>query len=833
MAKYKNVNAELSSVNVNKNMLWQELYFLQDGQWLEMIDHTADKLRDVKLPITVHEDMGGDKDMMFIDFNDMEIKPNDSDFVNCKHVVSKNGKSITKYYVVCDEVSKSFTWMEPILYRKPMIFVEPAMLLDRYLPMGKSFTLSLSGEATKIDQVIDTLLEVTPLRAVGEKQIFHLDERIRAKLQRIEPHEFMWDDGVVLGECLKDIGTVINGRLRLIPNANDDRIFDTVTYGFYDEDKGEYTQTIKYNDYEAQCELGATATEYVTVAENIVAENSAFSPGRNAWTSCRYDELKTKEDGAYVEIGAPVYKINKVMMDGVVGTTKAYDSQGKKYTAEVNKELDAFDITKYVLPLEKFNILPKAGGKSMKFAYDTNRIIEICSHYNTINNNRTWENIAENYWLSRRMFKEDGNSYVCDEIDIKNKIEDLRFNIEYTPMPQHVNIVSKNSDIGLDKRLGKLHSAMSGRGGSALKMGVKGWSDAQRLGNTVVRLCADYEDLDNIPELGQRYKWQGEEYVICKMQYAYTDNYIVRLLIEMSKNFTRLNENIGLNKKYRQFEIPQDITSRTIHKDIEVHFSKSPVATEERLYRLQELVYNCFGLIGPNSLHVNMHPIAALVISTRAWVPHNNTDEDIRLLCPTMSLNLGYSAMYKVQMTDNMVCGRYRHGALNYDAYYCTLDGKIADVSVELASLIFNNDADKLPMVKENSYFSYYNDSYKIEKDSGEALSFEMQIHFISNEYIISPKLTKIFMNGEETLQIRRLNKNINAFTNEVVTISDIIPDAQVNSPKNYDYIIIEGLPNVGKGWAITDSDGRILLAENIDLSTLNGSANVYISVKY
>lgn len=739
-------------------------------------------------------------------------------------VTDDNGHVFTRYYLGNDTV-KVWRFLEPKYYLHKFECIELTHMLTRYFVYGKAFTQPIDGSVRYyLDDVVDILLDTTPLHDEGVNPIFKLDENVRAKLHNATPTEFQWSNRVTLYEVLQDVGRVINGIPRLIPNKDNDMVYDTITFDFYDEDRGEYEEIV-WNDYESFSNAEYCCQELVTSAENMTTDRTVVVPSKDGWVGIRNDTVKYQEDDtAYIDTILPVEKFTRVLMrvkDFDVDVWYKKSDLNTKWTPHAGKINGYVDITGYVWNKSSWEVL------------DRDR--KNCSLYYTKGGNRI-ENVGalDDKWLFKspvisNIYKACFDKFVgtvtiefntddvitldVNDSQLKDMVDaakitpgNLELRMEFIPAPNSAVCVTKKD---VNTGVGQMAYNQSGELVNASRLGKNAQSAVNRLGNDEIFFTETHDTVEKLPVVGQRYK----DCIITNVSYQLTDYAHWLVLMQLSKNYVRVNEYRGIDRKYRQFAIPQEIIQRSIHKDILIEISNE---NKKCINNIAPLIVNFFVLgfgLQANNLIIK---------------PNNLT----ALMPPTAVYEYGDTLIYSAKTRDNLAIGRKIVDKQNYDVNYCYADGTLDKCKLYITN-INNVDKDRYPEVNEDSSDFKYS---LIKKDPAEQLSFEIQYHFKSdNDIILNPKFFLKYMTVEElTIQMRKLNGAVNKDTIVNNSNSEIIDkDIDMEEVNGAFIIKINNLPNSGAGYALCDDNGMILFARNVDLSTLDNNSDTLFVNSY
>lgn len=420
-------------------MIKVAVYLLKNDEWKDItrhvfypvnVNHTLDESLDSgTVRYYVRTEDGGEIDPAF---SKLKLTFTDDD-----------GTVTTEYFYYTDSYVQKSAIKDYPLFEHTLQLTEPTKILERYFISGMSVTQPLTGAKKSVWNVVDTLLDTNPLHLVGRPATFIPDSTLQARLSVIESPEFKFSCKMTLWESLYDIGRYIGAVPRLIPNPDDEKVWNVVSFDFYGESKGEITDLAGYAVRKGFDEVQA-CSELETYAENLIGSDESMSsvtePSENAWIGVRSKEIKLDDKNGYIPTQYPIYKICKLivrkatMMVGSGGSlTGAFPKENIDITSHVVLEetyatLDNSAIENNETNLKKGNaIFYRQGEKNIygcgeETPYAPNLFFKTKALQNAI------------LCVLIKMYIDEGNTLKNASTGLNQDMRDLEFRIEYIPL---------------------------------------------------------------------------------------------------------------------------------------------------------------------------------------------------------------------------------------------------------------------------------------------------------------------------------------------------------------------------------------------------------------
>ena len=390
-----------------------------------------------------------------------------------------------------------------------------------------------------ISDVIDKLLSTNPLRREGvDAKEYEFDGQLREKLNQYPAPEFSFSFSHLL-DGLNQVASFIHAETRLIPNEyietdqnnnivlNDWQIWNIISFDFL----GSY-EVFKQNKpikEESYWSIGDYATNFVTNVENALQTNfrsytSMVEPFIGGFISPRTESADyiLTDDNCIIRTTLPIYRILsfKILINGSATEKVNNIVEKHKYDtlSSYNGRIDSK--TQYLFYTKGSNIID-----GLNFEADTAIKLE-----DQLGDKRTIKNIT-GY---------DGN------------IKDLAFQVTYIPYRKfkarlYKPLIRDNKDSTLIYNQQANIVDMESYGEN-----IKG--TLLRTGNPVNTRTYYYKSFEDIPQLGT--VTSDYSYWVYSLSIGIY-NSVYKCEINLSKDFNKYNEYLGIKSDYRQWEISE------------------------------------------------------------------------------------------------------------------------------------------------------------------------------------------------------------------------------------------------------------------------------------
>lgn len=697
-----------------------------------------------------------------------------------------------------------------------------------------------------IRTVIERVLSLCEPRMKDQPPRYKLDPAQAKQFEQIEAPEFAFTNKT-LKEILDAIGGFIHGIPRLVRGTSGR--LDTIHYDMLGGT--EVAKLCDRNKYPYVGENWSTdleeyADELDSAAENLVntldsAEGAVTEPYIGGYKSVRSEELYARitDGNMVISTTLPIYTVQKLEVlspeKGIEADITAYLFEGADYG-----RLSSYD---GVFPTSKaFAIYYEQGQRDIKgLSYKSPNVLGGAGAKYSIANiiyAATGEDISSDWWADKNNGDTSGN------------YPKLLFRITYTPVfsarvLQHKPNITKGA---LKRRLFYNQTANLTETqyyGENMKGAV------MRIGQpTFIRKYRDDHVSYPLPKPGQLWYDYGKQFYIAAVTVAeYAD--FRRLMVEMTEDFNRLSQYIGINAEWRAYEVSE---KKAFNRDY-VYADYCVIGAGADAKQQVDCLANKYGFnwiantFAQDTSLSNLKycvPISLAVVTT-----YEAGGAARKVSLPVVSVAMGNTLAFSFGMEDNWSAGPksvyyssgnvsgYWQTDVSYTDYYGRVDSMQFDLMPAGKDIgVGDGAAFDLPQGDRSvalKFVEFSSDQrLAVEKDSKEILRIGYQIRYVTTmeNLIIGPALTR---NCPLVRTARRyhaaavyvLSEEISKFAatidrNKAVKIYDYgknPPKATSTLRLNLGANDNNLMPTTksGKAWAIADqATGEILLAQNI-----------------
>lgn len=270
---------------------------------------------------------------------------------------------------------------------------------------------------------------------------------------------------------------------------------------------------------------------------------------------------------------------------------------------------------------------------------------------------------------------------------------------------------------------------------------------AQRLGNVEQSRTYILNSVDDIPNAGDTI----DEYSISAVNTEFMPFYI-RCTVGLTKDFNRISQYVGINSHKRVYEVSErEAYKRNILLKEYVMFSRKPIAKEDSngIFRDSGAIKRIFAPVASKP------PISAVISKSRS---KNGTALNAfgSVILPVVSSAFGNAMVFTWTYKDNYSAGeqieKADNGFWQSDVPYCDYYGRIYWYDFRLYQYPPITDKDgamtcayngNFPINKNDTVFGTafgstehndYENSYIVRKDSREALNFNFEVEFVTDQ---------------------------------------------------------------------------------------------------
>lgn len=605
-----------------------------------------------------------------------------------------------------------------------------------------------------------------------------LDEELvtRLSLDSLKCPEMTLVNGRTMFEALASIGKEFDGIPRLYLDDNGDTI---LTYDIVSEPE----DNPLYEDDDSLEMEEANMTNYASgivgnVANMTSAEHLKYYPGIIDYVTCRCDpsENALLETNMSILLNDNIYKIKEVFVknwkDGSPG--------------------EIVDITDYIYEKTVYNSLNNnAGGKGLALYFErgSNKIVGL----GFLPNTQSLLGLSNDDYVIKRIIKHKTGLTT----DVSDDVLDYRYNVTYVPYVDGriVSVQDNLSDTAYPLEGAKVvYSAYNQETAdiSAELYGQTVQKTLQRLGNNDITKETFVYNITQRPLLGELKVVDGVNYYANIINEEYQNNRI-RLAVQYTKDFNKINNRVGIDKKYREYSLySNNFVNRTININdyCEVkYFVNSPTypTSDESLAKLCTEYYNAHNpsryaepdpeygyLVVPPYDGFWITPYQANGTTMLKYTPFEQSETTVPITFVSTSYRrIGNAINYMGWCYDNFAVGQYIekgnesvfafNNAANRDARYVDDVGEcpvlgilLGNASVYAANSIVGGRA--LPLAsatKDLNFYLWDTRKYRINKDNRERIGINYSVHSVTTQkgvYIISAANKYVFSMESDVL---------------------------------------------------------------------------------
>lgn len=782
-------------------------------------------------------------------------------FTKCKITV---GDTVRYFYM-----NDAAAWYGGGFWQHTATLTEPTKILEGYFVSGLAVTQprepSASNPAKTLYQVLQRVLAVTPLRVSGEDPLFRIttDSDIVALLQGVDSPEYRWGSQTTLWEVLSDIGAYIDAMPRLVPDPTDDSEFNTVTFDLINEVK-EVLDAVGYTQAAISINESQFCSALETDAENIVASNAAEAstvfPGQGAWATPRSEEVQLTASNCQLILPTNIERLSRVWVNGddvILHTNINGSSAGDKAISEFGvAELDITDL-----------IVSRAEWETFDDNWQNNRLTAYA--YEDYKMNHWYYDLYDNIIYLRNeavappsvytpgavfgsaavrqlsdgelnsngdyTFTYDGVTYGINYCSCTSPLN-IRFRVEYNELntsskARTVKSESQNADfIQPFNQRAEINNAQ------AFGRNMKGTVD--RMGVPVLEYFERVMNAADVKKVGAAIEQNGEMFIITAVeQEVYAE--VIYCTYALSQNWSLVSQYVSIDKKFRNWNIPAEVLQRNLYDFDYAVITDSPVTNTARLasnaYQYFLDIFKCAQPTGYTNIN-------------NAWFFYQFLSIDSGAVTSAASFALGASLLFSSKTQDNLSAGKNRtQRSADYicrDVYYCEDDGTMPNLHMIMAAEILpaSLNTDSYPQSSSgilgavnypDTGGAVLNATYITQKDPSEQLNFSYQVHFVSPlpSVVVGPQMALTSplirqMDGNKTFKVWGLTKRVPQNAVKILaswgTVVSTATTDDVASNNFYAVLnngnvtlVVNALGSQYVGWAITDENDNLYLAQN------------------
>lgn len=511
-------------------------------------------------------------------------------------------------------------------------------------------------------------------------------------------------------------------------------------------------------------------------------KNTVIYPSATTWISTRADNIRLTTENSVVRLGKPIDEIKKVLLNPqecspiyvkVGETTEAIIEWKNLSLSSDGSKPFVIDMTSRVLEYEKWQTLPteyiptSTSIKQNNTIYYKRKETEIVlvggttfgensPMYNAINSqlavlldsgavygfyNGAWIQVSKAVAATmRNVISEDDCAF------------NTLWRVEYTTLGESVklNVVKSTPQ----KNDFAIPFSQQQQIASTVGLGRNMQSNSDRLG-AVKKEVVRYTNSPN--DIGAYWTDEnGDVWRLTEVQNTATPRFI-KSVETWTKNWSVKSKFVGVNREFRSWDIPNDITQRNLlwQDYMFITGTQRTVANNSKLaFAAKKAIFQ--GLYGKWTF-----PTEICVAS----LTHGAGGKSVGAVIPVSAFGFGNSIVISGKTKDNLSAGTQRtddgkNNQFNREVYYCEDDGTLETMTVQLSSEMTTNGKTEKEAANLYPYCEKYtlgttdyttnmaadnSDSvlavfpdggaeFTVKKDAAEQINFTYQVYMLTNE---------------------------------------------------------------------------------------------------
>lgn len=603
-------------------------------------------------------------------------------------------------------------------------------------------------------------------------------------------------------------------------------------------------------------------------------KNTVIYPSATTWISTRADNIRLTTENSVVRLGKPIDEIKKVLLNPqecspiyvkVGETTEAIIEWNNLSLSSDGSKPFVIDMTSRVLEYEKWQTLPteyiptSTSIKQNNTIYYKRKETEIVlvggttfgensPMYNAINSQlATLLDSGAVYGFYNGAWIQVSKAVAATMRNVISE-DDCAFNtlwrVEYTTLGESVklNVVKSTPQ----KNDFAIPFSQQQQIASTVGLGRNMQSNSDRLG-AVKKEVVRYTNSPN--DIGAYWTDEnGDVWRLTEVQNTATPRFI-KSVETWTKNWSVKSKFVGVNREFRSWDIPNDITQRNLlwQDYMFITGTQRTVANNSKLaFAAKKAIFQ--GLYGKWTF-----PTEICVAS----LTHGAGGKSVGAVIPVSAFGFGNSIVISGKTKDNLSAGTQRtddgkNNQFNREVYYCEDDGTLETMTVQLSSEMTTNGKTEKEAANLYPYCEKYtlgttdyttnmaadnSDSvlavfpdggaeFTVKKDAAEQINFTYQVHMLTNEgdiiigsawaakcpLVVDRSPVFPFKVWNITTPLPQGSQTMTSAFGEVTGSATAFTIIQSTEEP----FIIKFTPESGKkGICLTDKDNNILLAYN------------------
>ncbi len=774
-------------------------------------------------------------------------------------------------------------------YNHNISLIEHTKLLEKYFVTGKSFTQPIEDVGVNpytLYDVLEILRKTTKLEVSGRETFntpFIIPNSVKEELEVIIAPEFNFKD-VTLREALNEVFSYLNAIVRIDKNSN-------IVIEKFNELKNQITFITE--NFRRNQDISNYATMITSDINNPVnteyglnENNTEYYPGKDLWTTLRSDGLgQFNFENSFIPTHKPIYDVRRVstpirllITEQMVGSAQS--------TQIIDNPNYVIDITDNIVERSIFNSLEDKNPSTVEeltkrnvIIYDygkkgisiglTYGLFDIKNVFEFLINNAVDKEVKKSGFVEQNATittditdanlvylytDENENEFIFRvtwellgsiDDDVTFKRWEGLFRVEYVPIPPSIRYEVVRDDVSEVFVESKLSVNQKMRIVDLERFTANMKGKINQLGASELILSHKVKNISETFDIGD---FTTERFIITKKEViAQRDHYIVNY--ELSKDFNKLSQFIGIDQEIRQYEIGE--SGRTIDRDLNYNEFIEVFADDSATLTPGSTTYQNPGTF-LDTLNRNFTADKNLKhgIFTSPQVVEPSLQNQIKINLPFYKVSGGgafglyfdfesnVSAGDSLETGDNTFLGFADSRRYNFPLKYGNEIGRFQTMNVSFSNspiTIFGEEvlfeeANALPEFTQSlvSQDKAIEGNFFVEKDNRERIKFTLLYHLISkdiNEVVIGEKLythNSLFIDEANTVILKKFNilGNNKKFTKRDFNTPITGEDEKITNPnitidKNNMYIQIENSLSGVSSWALVDENDLPYLIVN------------------
>ena len=452
----------------------------------------------------------------------------------------------------------------PELYSHIIQLIEPTKLLERYTVPNLTFTISLNGIGYTMAEVVDRIINVTPISKVAYlsgSRVCVMSANLRAKLDLIPAPQFFLEQSN-MREALIQVLAYVDA----VPRLTIDGVLEA---DFFNEVNNE-VQILNTATYNSEI----TAEEYATTMEvyssNLIGEKTPEATAVNVMSRLDFIGVRSLDqiisDSNYkIILPYSIFRANKLLI-----WTKLKSSLGTNNTEAV------LDISDYLFPYEEYKTLDPVAlsgdrqSHAIWYNPGSNVIDGLTTTWGVFGIDTAIENILEE---AASNYIDPNNPTLIWELD--SEWYEFLFQVIYEPEIDSRTHIERE-DISDINRYSIVTANARNSVVDAQALMNNMFGKVQRMGLPPIQHGTINTSMNTVLSIGD---YEGDDIITIRERIAFNDFVIARY--ETTPKFNRVSQFIGVDREFRALNVPQVeriVTRHILYKEyIGIKYSESPL----------------------------------------------------------------------------------------------------------------------------------------------------------------------------------------------------------------------------------------------------------------